>query len=156
MCDGTEMNAIFFVYFIEIYPSVFIGFLQMNGKVLEQHLYHDKKNTAAVQVTEKNGTVEVRGIVGERLRIIPLPLVARSGNGAIAHKLFQIESSAHYGDDYIVSFRSHFLKHELPLQRLNRLKTAGKFQILSWLNCRLSPTCTISNISIPLKRRYCI
>uniref|UniRef100_A0A0K8RAV2 Putative metalloprotease n=1 Tax=Ixodes ricinus TaxID=34613 RepID=A0A0K8RAV2_IXORI len=75
----------------------------MNGKVLEQHLYHDKKNTAAVQVTEKNGTVEVRGIVGERLRIIPLPLVARSGNGAIAHKLFQIESSAHYGDDYIVS-----------------------------------------------------
>uniref|UniRef100_A0A6B0TWD1 Uncharacterized protein n=1 Tax=Ixodes ricinus TaxID=34613 RepID=A0A6B0TWD1_IXORI len=50
----------------------------------------------------------------------------------------------------------HFLKHELSLQRLNRLKAAGKFQILSWLNCWLSPTCTISNISIPLKRRYCI
>uniref|UniRef100_A0A6B0VD94 Putative secreted metalloprotease n=1 Tax=Ixodes ricinus TaxID=34613 RepID=A0A6B0VD94_IXORI len=76
---------------------------QMNGKVLEQTLYHDKKNMAVVQVTEKNGTVEVRGIVGERLRIIPLPLVARSGNGAIAHKLFRIESSAHYGGDYIVS-----------------------------------------------------
>uniref|UniRef100_A0A0K8RAS0 Putative metalloprotease n=1 Tax=Ixodes ricinus TaxID=34613 RepID=A0A0K8RAS0_IXORI len=76
---------------------------QMNGKVLEQTLYHDKKNTAVVQVTEKNGTVEVRGIVGERLRIIPLPLVARSGKGPIPHKLFQIESSAHYGDDYIVS-----------------------------------------------------
>uniref|UniRef100_A0A6B0VCB0 Putative secreted metalloprotease n=1 Tax=Ixodes ricinus TaxID=34613 RepID=A0A6B0VCB0_IXORI len=76
---------------------------QMNGKVLEQNLYHDKKNMAAVQMTEKNGTLEVRGIVGERLRIIPLPLVARSGKGPIPHKLFQIESSAHYGDDYIVS-----------------------------------------------------
>uniref|UniRef100_A0A6B0VC02 Putative secreted metalloprotease n=1 Tax=Ixodes ricinus TaxID=34613 RepID=A0A6B0VC02_IXORI len=76
---------------------------QMNGKVLEQTLYHDKKNTAAVQVTEKNGTVEVRGILGERLRIIPLPLVARPGKGPIPHKLFQIESSAHHGDDYIVS-----------------------------------------------------
>uniref|UniRef100_A0A147BX07 Putative secreted metalloprotease n=1 Tax=Ixodes ricinus TaxID=34613 RepID=A0A147BX07_IXORI len=75
----------------------------MNGKVLEQTLYHDKKNMAVVQIIDKNGTVEVRGIVGERLRIIPLPLVARSGNGPIAHKLFQIESSAHYGDDYIVS-----------------------------------------------------
>uniref|UniRef100_A0A6B0VBC2 Putative metalloprotease n=1 Tax=Ixodes ricinus TaxID=34613 RepID=A0A6B0VBC2_IXORI len=76
---------------------------QMNGKVLEQTLYHDKKNMAVVQVTEKNGTVEVRGIVGERLRIIPLPLVARSGKGPVPHKLFQIESSAHYGGDYIVS-----------------------------------------------------
>ncbi|KAM7298427.1 venom metalloproteinase antarease-like TtrivMP_A [Ixodes scapularis] len=74
----------------------------MNGKVLDQNLYHDKKIMAAVQMIEKNGTVEVRGIVGERLRIIPLDLVARSGNGPIAHKLFQIETSAQYGYDYIV------------------------------------------------------
>uniref|UniRef100_A0A0K8RBV9 Putative metalloprotease n=1 Tax=Ixodes ricinus TaxID=34613 RepID=A0A0K8RBV9_IXORI len=78
----------------------------MNGKALEQNLYHDKKNMAVVQVTEKNGTVEVRGILGERLRIIPLPLVARPGNGPIAHKLFEVESSALHGDDYIVSSNS--------------------------------------------------
>uniref|UniRef100_V5GH88 Putative tick metalloprotease n=1 Tax=Ixodes ricinus TaxID=34613 RepID=V5GH88_IXORI len=62
----------------------------MNGKLLEQNLYHDKKNMAAVQIIDKNGTVEVRGIVGERLRIIPLPLVPRSGNGTYCAQAFSV------------------------------------------------------------------
>lgn len=31
----------------------------MNGTEVERNLYHDIKKMAAVQVTEKNGTVEV-------------------------------------------------------------------------------------------------
>lgn len=56
---GREVNARCSIYFLETYPSLFIGLLQMNGKVLDQNLYHDKKIMAAVQMIEKNGTVEV-------------------------------------------------------------------------------------------------
>lgn len=74
----------------------------MNGSVLERDLYHDKKKLAVVQVTEKDGTVEVRGILGEKLRILPLPFAARSEDGNMAHKVFEVESSADHRTDDIV------------------------------------------------------
>ncbi|CAN7995490.1 unnamed protein product, partial [Ixodes hexagonus] len=64
----------------------------MNGRELERNLYHDSKRMAAVTVEEKNGTVEVRGILNDNLRIEPLPFLSRSEDGGIAHKIFEIET----------------------------------------------------------------
>ncbi|XP_042149503.1 uncharacterized protein LOC121837766 [Ixodes scapularis] len=63
----------------------------MNGKELEANLYHDRARMASVTLEEKEGRVEVKGIVSETLRIAPLPLSARSEDGHIPHELLQLD-----------------------------------------------------------------
>ncbi|KAM7314362.1 venom metalloproteinase antarease-like TtrivMP_A [Ixodes scapularis] len=75
----------------------------MNGKVLERNLYHDKHKLAVVEVKEKNGNVEVRGILSDTLRIVPLHLLVLAQEGPMAHKIFEVEASAHDGNDHIES-----------------------------------------------------
>uniref|UniRef100_A0A0K8R5G6 Putative metalloprotease n=1 Tax=Ixodes ricinus TaxID=34613 RepID=A0A0K8R5G6_IXORI len=74
---------------------------QMNGKYMERNLYHDKHKMAAVEVKEKNGAVEVSGVISDTLRILPLHLMARAEDGSIAHKIFEVDAPAHRGHDYV-------------------------------------------------------
>ncbi|XP_042149316.1 venom metalloproteinase antarease-like TtrivMP_A [Ixodes scapularis] len=73
----------------------------MNGKYMERNLYHDKEKMAAVEVKEENGAVEVSGVISDTLRILPLHLMARSEDGSIAHKVFQVDAPTHRGRDYV-------------------------------------------------------
>ncbi|CAN8030146.1 unnamed protein product [Ixodes persulcatus] len=66
----------------------------LRGENLGNNLYHDKQGTAALQVEEANGTVQVTGFLEHTLAIEPLPLIARSGDGRIAHELSEIDYEA--------------------------------------------------------------
>ncbi|CAN7942517.1 unnamed protein product, partial [Ixodes pacificus] len=74
----------------------------VDGREVEKNIYHDKSQMAAVSVTEKDGSVEVRGSLGHTLRIAPLPLMGRSEDGHMAHRVFEIEDPAQFKTDYIV------------------------------------------------------
>ncbi|XP_040070968.1 A disintegrin and metalloproteinase with thrombospondin motifs 16-like [Ixodes scapularis] len=65
----------------------------MNGTELEHNLYQDREKMAAVAVEEIDDTVEVMGVLNEKLRIAPLPLMARSEEGHLAHRIYGVESS---------------------------------------------------------------
>ncbi|KAM7299833.1 venom metalloproteinase antarease-like TtrivMP_A [Ixodes scapularis] len=68
----------------------------------ERDIYHDPAHMASVKVTDDEG-VEVEGILGERLRVKPLPLAARNSEGLKAHRLFEIdvpEAREHVPHDY--------------------------------------------------------
>ncbi|CAN7939496.1 unnamed protein product, partial [Ixodes hexagonus] len=74
----------------------------VDGKEVEKNIYHDRGQMAAVEVSENGGTVEVHGILSQTLRIAPLPLMRRSDDGWMAHKVFEIEEPAEHKTDYIV------------------------------------------------------
>ncbi|EEC12347.1 conserved hypothetical protein [Ixodes scapularis] len=66
----------------------------MNGKELEADMYYDRNRMASVNIEDKNGGVEVKGILGHRLRIAPLDISARTGDGPIPHEIFEVEQRA--------------------------------------------------------------
>ncbi|CAN8022644.1 unnamed protein product [Ixodes persulcatus] len=66
----------------------------MNGKELEADMYYDRNRMASVNIKNKNGGVEVKGILSHRLRIAPLDISARTGDGPIPHKIFEVEQRA--------------------------------------------------------------
>ncbi|XP_029840892.2 venom metalloproteinase antarease-like TtrivMP_A [Ixodes scapularis] len=68
----------------------------MDGKKLEANMYHDRVRMASVNVEVKNGIVKVRGILSNTLRIRPLHIEARSEEGRIPHKIYQVD---HRADD---------------------------------------------------------
>uniref|UniRef100_A0A6B0VCT1 Putative secreted metalloprotease n=1 Tax=Ixodes ricinus TaxID=34613 RepID=A0A6B0VCT1_IXORI len=72
----------------------------MNGTELEENLYQDRKKMAAVAVKKIDDTIEVKGVLSNNLRIAPLPLMARSEGGHLAHRIYGVEPSMyHEGND---------------------------------------------------------
>ncbi|KAM7284795.1 uncharacterized protein ISCGN_001889 [Ixodes scapularis] len=65
----------------------------MNGTKLEENLYRDREKMAAVSVEKVEDTIEVMGVLNDKLRIAPLPLMARSKEGHLAHKIYEVEPS---------------------------------------------------------------
>nr|CAB55817.1 hypothetical protein [Ixodes ricinus] len=57
----------------------------------ERDIYHDATHMASVRVTDDDG-VEVEGILGERLRVKPLPAMARSSDGLRPHMLYEVDA----------------------------------------------------------------
>ncbi|EEC19964.1 conserved hypothetical protein [Ixodes scapularis] len=57
----------------------------------ERDIYHDATHMASVRVTDDDG-VEVEGILGERLRIKPLPAMARTSDGLRLHMLYEVDA----------------------------------------------------------------
>ncbi|XP_040076232.2 snake venom metalloproteinase ACLF-like [Ixodes scapularis] len=84
----------------------------VDGREVEKDIYHDQSQMAVVSVTEKDGTVEVRGSLGHTLRIAPLPLMGRSEDGHMAHKVFKIEEPEEFKTDYIIPS-----ERSIPLRR---------------------------------------
>ncbi|XP_029840883.2 venom metalloproteinase antarease-like TtrivMP_A [Ixodes scapularis] len=74
----------------------------MNGKELEANIYHDRNRMASVKVEERNGSVKVKGILSDTLRIAPLDISARSDDSQIPHEIFQVEQRAGIRGNYKV------------------------------------------------------
>ncbi|XP_029834344.2 disintegrin and metalloproteinase domain-containing protein 8 [Ixodes scapularis] len=88
----------------------------VDGKEVEKNIYHDKNQMAAVSVSEQNGTLQVTGALGRRLRIAPLPLMGRCEAGCGAHRIFEIEEPEGYNTDYTVPMkRNIFAKRQTRL-----------------------------------------
>ncbi|XP_075749924.1 venom metalloproteinase antarease-like TtrivMP_A isoform X4 [Rhipicephalus microplus] len=58
---------------------------------IQQSIYHDTHYQSSVAVRQKDGNVEVEGIINDHLRIRPLPERERSGEGQMMHKIFEVE-----------------------------------------------------------------
>uniref|UniRef100_A0A6B0UWX7 Putative secreted metalloprotease n=1 Tax=Ixodes ricinus TaxID=34613 RepID=A0A6B0UWX7_IXORI len=71
----------------------------MNGTDLEQYLYQDREKMAAVAVQEIDDTIEVMGVLNDKLRIAPLPLMARSEEGHLAHRIYEMEHSMYHEEN---------------------------------------------------------
>ncbi|XP_040070971.2 zinc metalloproteinase-disintegrin-like ecarin [Ixodes scapularis] len=98
----------------------------VDGREVEKNIYHDKSQMAVLSVTEKDGSVEVRGSLGHTLRIAPLPLMGRSEDGHMAHRVFEIEDPAEFKTDYIVpTERSILARPEIRAQ----VRIPPEFQI---------------------------
>ncbi|XP_042143905.1 uncharacterized protein LOC120839938, partial [Ixodes scapularis] len=65
----------------------------VNGTKLEENLYQDREKMAAVSVEEVDDSIEVMGVLNDKLRIAPLPLMARSEEGHLAHRIYKVEPS---------------------------------------------------------------
>uniref|UniRef100_A0A0K8R3K1 Putative metalloprotease n=1 Tax=Ixodes ricinus TaxID=34613 RepID=A0A0K8R3K1_IXORI len=66
----------------------------MDGNEIEANMYHDRIRMASVNVEVNNGIAEVKGIISDRLRIRPLHIRARSEDGLIPHKIYQVDQRA--------------------------------------------------------------
>uniref|UniRef100_A0A0K8R512 Putative metalloprotease n=1 Tax=Ixodes ricinus TaxID=34613 RepID=A0A0K8R512_IXORI len=71
----------------------------MNGTELERNLYLDREKMAAVAVEEIDGTIEVMGVLNDKLRIAPLPLMARSEEGHLGHRIYEVEPSMNHEEN---------------------------------------------------------
>uniref|UniRef100_A0A6B0VCZ4 Putative secreted metalloprotease n=1 Tax=Ixodes ricinus TaxID=34613 RepID=A0A6B0VCZ4_IXORI len=71
----------------------------MNGTELQQYLYQDREKMAAVAVQEIDDTIEVMGVLNDKLRIAPLPLMARSEEGHLAHRIYEMEPSMNHEEN---------------------------------------------------------
>ncbi|XP_040065710.1 venom metalloproteinase antarease-like TtrivMP_A [Ixodes scapularis] len=80
----------------------------MDGRKLEANMFHDRIRMASVKVEDKNGAVEVRGILSNRLRITPLHISARSNDGLIPHKIYQVDQRAEDAN----SFKADLMKKD--------------------------------------------
>uniref|UniRef100_A0A6B0VDU9 Putative secreted metalloprotease n=1 Tax=Ixodes ricinus TaxID=34613 RepID=A0A6B0VDU9_IXORI len=71
----------------------------VNGTELEQTLYQDREKMAAVAVKEINDSIQVMGVLNDKLRIAPLPLMARSEEGHLAHRIYEMERSMYHEEN---------------------------------------------------------
>ncbi|XP_040072671.1 uncharacterized protein LOC120844784 [Ixodes scapularis] len=71
----------------------------MNGTELEENLYQDREKMAAVALKEIDDSIEVTGVLSDKLRIAPLPLMARSEDGHLAHRVYEVEPSMNHEEN---------------------------------------------------------
>uniref|UniRef100_A0A6B0VB53 Putative secreted metalloprotease n=1 Tax=Ixodes ricinus TaxID=34613 RepID=A0A6B0VB53_IXORI len=71
----------------------------MNGNELEENLYQDRGKMAAVSVEEVDDTIQVMGVLNDKLRIAPLPLMARTEGGHLAHRIYEVEPSKNHEEN---------------------------------------------------------
>lgn len=76
---------------------------------IQEIIYHDTHYQSSVVVRQKEGNVEVEGIVNDNMRIRPLPEGERSSQGQMLHKIFEVEQ-----------IKENFIKLEPEMLRLAR------------------------------------
>ncbi|CAN8022458.1 unnamed protein product, partial [Ixodes persulcatus] len=62
----------------------------VRAAVIEQDLYHDAQQGAALLVSNTDG-VRVEGMLGDRLRISPMDTTERNSAGNLAHQIFEVD-----------------------------------------------------------------
>ncbi|XP_054934190.1 venom metalloproteinase antarease TserMP_A-like isoform X1 [Dermacentor andersoni] len=71
----------------------------VNTTSIQEDLYHDTHHQSSVMVHQRDGTVQVEGILNSNLRIKPLPEGERSLQGQVLHKLYEVqETKANFKD----------------------------------------------------------
>uniref|UniRef100_A0A0K8R903 Putative metalloprotease n=1 Tax=Ixodes ricinus TaxID=34613 RepID=A0A0K8R903_IXORI len=85
----------------------------MNGTELEKLLYRDRAKMAAVALEEKHSSIEVMGVLSDKLRIAPWPFMARSEEGHLAHRIYEVEPSMYHEDNYAgtLIFKKNIIKY---------------------------------------------
>ncbi|XP_037524135.1 venom metalloproteinase antarease-like TtrivMP_A [Rhipicephalus sanguineus] len=74
---------------------------------IRQNIYHDTHYQSSLMVRQKDGNVEVEGIINDNLRIKPLPERERSLQGQMLHKIFEVDP-----------IKGNFIKAEPEILRL--------------------------------------
>uniref|UniRef100_A0A6G5A491 Putative tick salivary metalloprotease n=1 Tax=Rhipicephalus microplus TaxID=6941 RepID=A0A6G5A491_RHIMP len=64
---------------------------KVDTSFIQKDLYHDSHRQSSVMVRSIDGAIQVEGILGSHLRIKPLLQVARSREGQIPHKIYEVE-----------------------------------------------------------------
>ncbi|XP_042149673.1 venom metalloproteinase antarease-like TtrivMP_A [Ixodes scapularis] len=64
----------------------------LDGSYLEEDLFHDKDAMASVTVSNEEG-IQVEGMIGNKLRVMPALAQKRSSDGRVAHWLHEIPDS---------------------------------------------------------------
>lgn len=54
------------------------------------NLYHDSHHRSSLIVLQRDGAVQVEGVINSKLRIKPLPYAARSSQGQILHSVYEV------------------------------------------------------------------
>uniref|UniRef100_L7LT56 Putative tick salivary metalloprotease n=1 Tax=Rhipicephalus pulchellus TaxID=72859 RepID=L7LT56_RHIPC len=80
-------------FFVRKYREGVPEYKYFDVQALQQDLYHDAKQLAAVAVSEEEGTLRVEGVVGPNLKIRPIEASERSLYGDQAHIVDSIEDS---------------------------------------------------------------
>ncbi|CAN7977615.1 unnamed protein product, partial [Ixodes persulcatus] len=71
----------------------------MNGKDLENSLYHNIKHGSSLLIDESNGKVQVRGLLSEHLSIEPVLAGQQAENGVVAHKISKLDKNPNLLND---------------------------------------------------------
>lgn len=98
---------------------------------IQQSIYHDTHYQSSVAVRQKDGNVEVEGIINDNLRIKPVPQGERSIQGQMLHLIFEVEP-----------LKGNYSKaeHEIPRvnDRSNGQKNNGELEELNYPQARAS------------------
>uniref|UniRef100_A0A6G5A3Y2 Putative tick salivary metalloprotease n=1 Tax=Rhipicephalus microplus TaxID=6941 RepID=A0A6G5A3Y2_RHIMP len=78
-------------FFVRKYREGVPEYKYFNVELLQQGLYHDAKQLAAVTLSEEGGNLRVEGVVGPQLKIRPVEAAERSIYGKQAHIVDTIE-----------------------------------------------------------------
>ncbi|CAN8007474.1 unnamed protein product [Ixodes pacificus] len=71
----------------------------VNGKDLENNLYHDIKHGSSLLIDESNGKVQVTGLLSDLLSIEPVLAAEQADNGVVAHRISKLDKSPIRLDD---------------------------------------------------------
>lgn len=80
-------------FFLRTYRQGVPQHTYFNIEALEQNLYDDEKHFAAVILTEEDGTLQLKGVVGPNLKIMPAMGMERSEDGRHPHILETIHDT---------------------------------------------------------------
>ncbi|XP_037581578.1 metalloprotease mig-17-like [Dermacentor silvarum] len=85
-------------FFLRTYRQGVPQHTYFNVEALEQNLYDDEKRLAAVIMTEEDGALQLKGVVGPNLKIMPAVGMERSEDGHHPHILETIHDT---DNDYV-------------------------------------------------------
>ncbi|CAN8030039.1 unnamed protein product [Ixodes persulcatus] len=92
----------------------------MNGKDLENNLYHDVKHGSSVLIDESNGAVQVRGLLSDLLSIEPVLAGQQADNGVVAHKISKLDKNPILLNDSVRGLKVPELEAEYNYKQMSR------------------------------------
>lgn len=95
-------------FLLRTYQGHVMQHTYLDGEVLEEGLYHDKKTLASVVISEENG-LEVEGILSPTLRIKPLIEEERTAAGKIKHILYEYTDDSELKDGKEIALDERWL-----------------------------------------------
>lgn len=63
----------------------------VDTSAIQENLYHDPHHRSSLIVVQRDGTVQVEGVINSKLRIKPLPQAERSLQGQILHSVYEVQ-----------------------------------------------------------------